>query len=201
MRFLLVCLLAYFATTNAVPTPQSGSISSTHASTLPKLAHRRDQAGKHSVQILYGQQPAVKKPDGKEQAGAYLWKVYHGPYGMAVNPCDATQFQWSGDYSAIIDKNDINNPPFPPQGQWNGALPLFAGDDNCIIRGMADGPPTLMCGPPSGEKGYENIPSRNRLTFIADFQKDVQYDDSVIVCTTEDEKETRYHRTWTVEYA
>jgi hypothetical protein len=201
MRLLVLCSLGYFATAIAIPTPQSGSILGISASTLSKVAHRRDQAEQHSVQILYGQQPPVKNSEGQEQPAAHFWTVYHGPYGIAVNPCNASQFQWSGDYYALIDKNGINNPPFPPRGQWNGTLPQFAGDDNCIIRGVTDGPPSLLCGPPSGEKGYENFPSLDQLTLIADFQKDVQYDDPVIVCTTEDKKETKYHRTWTVEYA
>jgi hypothetical protein len=136
------------------------------------------------VQIFYSQLDSTVHSISNLKANQYsnyFWTVFYGPYGTAVDPCSSVPFTLSRPYDA--EDGDINNPPFPPHTQWDGPLPRLA-EYQCRIQGSGDGPPMLLCGQPSAE------------SVIKDFQKDVQFDDPVIVCETK----TKYHRGWTVEY-
>ncbi|KAF2820788.1 hypothetical protein CC86DRAFT_112050 [Ophiobolus disseminans] len=122
-----------------------------------------------SVQILYGQ----------SNDGGYLWSVWYGPYGKAVNPCNAVPFLWSCDRVAaeVEPANRTTNlyaPPFPPNSTWNGFLPAWLGDE-CHLQGYEESSPMLQCGSSLG----------------LDFKKDPQFDDRVMYCGI---RNVTYHR-------
>jgi hypothetical protein len=181
MRLRYAGLLGYLASVIAVPTVLPDPIFGTHSSALSRP---RDVSKHYSVQILL--------------VGRH-WSVFYGPYGIAVDPCNPQQFKWSGDYTdKIIDANDADHPPVPAQAMWMGGLPLYAGEDSCMIRKQGDGPPTLTCGPRQKDGSWPSL--EGPFTYIDDFKEDVQYKDPAITCRTGAMNGLQYRRAWAVEY-
>jgi hypothetical protein len=112
----------------------------------------------------------------------YKWRVFSGPQGLAVNPCEPGPFTWISDADApIVNGTDFAHPPFPPTLGKGGDDRLRYHEENCLIKSMGqDEPPTFECG----------------NTLVVDFEKDAQFDDPEMKC----EDGFRYRRGWTVEY-
>lgn len=146
---------------------------------------------KYSIQILYGKGFPHEDPnDPKEIAYRYVWSVWAGPQGVAVDPCNPGPFSfirttdaegYAKDRKKIL-YHEITDPQYPNEASWSGVYPKYSdqnGDHDCIVKGRGEkGPAVLECGKTKIE-----------------FHKDVQFNDETMHCS-----QYEYHRAWTVEY-
>jgi hypothetical protein len=78
-----------------------------------------------------------------EQYGRHSWFMYHGPYGIAVNPCYGDYFE-----TVVVKYGegrdvDFNNPPYVSAGaKWDVNI---EGDPNCRYESRADDAGHLVC--------------------------------------------------------
>jgi hypothetical protein len=149
------------------------------------------------VQILYGGKELKPEVKPGEEPGMpierFKWRVYYGPQGLAVNPCDPGPFALVFDTPAgNVTGTDFAHPPYPQnmgldfdhEGHIRKNQLQYHGEQ-CSINNSVDEkalptPPTYDCG----------------NTLVIDFEKDAQFDDPEMRC----EDGFRYRRGWTVEY-
>jgi hypothetical protein len=125
---------------------------------------------KSSVQVLYS-----------EKDGQHVWWIWAGPYGLSVDPCNASPFELIFTTLAESYVPQGDDPLFPGLGPvtLRGNYPLKNGKQ-CLVRGHGQkSKPTLECGD----------------SYMV-FRHDVGFDSPSISC----DNGIKYKRGWAVEY-